>query len=156
MGAPNGDRLRTSESLPSSGVLLAIDWGARRIGLAASDPTQTVAHPLGVITRRTGRRFPLSRLKPYLDTHSPVGIVLGLPLAPDGSVGAATEAAYALADTIATRIHLPIAYWDERLTTARTRRAMRETGTRPGDHRDRLDALAAVVLLQHFLDVRAK
>lgn len=154
MPAPLGDRLRSNDSVPASGVLLAIDWGERRIGLAASDAGQTVAHPLGVLTRRTGRRFPLARLKPYLDQHAPVGLVLGLPLEPSGTAGPAARAVFELAEILLAKTHLPIAYCDERMTTARTRRAIRESGGDPANYGDRLDALAATVLLQQFLDSR--
>ena len=154
MRAPDGTELRTGDPLPASGLLLALDWGTRRIGLAVSDPTQTVAHPAGVLTRRTGRRFPMAQLKPYLDEHEPVGIVIGLPLDPSGAAGPAVVETYAVAETIAARTRLPIAYWDERMSTARTRRDMEATGVRPGTRLDQIDALAATVLLQQFLDRR--
>ena len=72
-------------TIPFTGRILAIDPGTKRIGLAVSDPTQTLAQPLTTLTRREGKRFPLQNLKAHLDEHEPVGIVIGLPLASDGS-----------------------------------------------------------------------
>ncbi len=140
--------------LPRPGRLLAIDWGTKRIGLAISDPTQTLAQPLATITRRAGRRFPLSQLRPHLETHQPVGVVVGLPLDERGGEGAAARDARVIGELIAAKTGLPVAYWDERLTTARVQRARREAGERPRDARAGLDPLAATLVLQTFLDHR--
>jgi len=140
--------------LPLEGRLLGVDWGTKRIGLAISDPTQTVATPLGTLTRRAGRRFPMGQLKPYLETHQPVGVVLGLPLDAGGAEGAAARAARDTGALIAAKTGLPVAYWDERMTTARAHRAQRETGTPGADARHAADPLAATLLLQAFLDHR--
>ena len=141
-------------TLPRQGRLLAIDWGTKRIGLAISDPSQTVATPLGTLTRRAGRRFPMGRLKPYLETHQPVGVLLGLPLDASGTEGAAAQAARDTGALIATKTGLPVAYWDERMTTARAQRALRETGGAGSDARQAADPLAATLLLQAYLDHR--
>lgn len=141
-------------TLPRQGRLLAIDWGTKRIGLAISDPSQTVATPLGTLTRRAGRRFPMGRLKPYLETHQPVGVLLGLPLDASGTEGAAAQAARDTGALIATKTGLPVAYWDERMTTARAQRALRETGGAGADARQAADPLAATLLLQAYLDHR--
>lgn len=143
-----------SAALPTPGRLLAVDWGTKRIGLAISDPTQTVATPLGTLTRRAGRRFPMGQLKPYLETHQPVGVLLGLPLDAAGAEGAAARAARDTGALIATKTGLPVAYWDERMTTARVHRAQQETGGVGRDARGEADPLAATVLLQAFLDHR--
>ena len=91
------------------GRLLGVDWGEKRIGLALSDPGQRVAHPLGTLTRRVGQRFPMQRLRAYLDEHAPVGVVVGLPLESDGSEGAAAQAASAVpaARSTVTRASAP-------------------------------------------------
>ena len=133
---------------------MAIDWGTKRIGLAISDPSQTVATPLGTLTRRAGRRFPMGRLKPYLETHQPVGVLLGLPLDASGTEGAAAQAARDTGALIATKTGLSVAYWDERMTTARAQRALRETGGAGADARQAADPLAATLLLQAYLDHR--
>jgi putative pre-16S rRNA nuclease len=134
--------------LPSQGRLLAIDPGAKRIGLAISDPTQTLAQPLGTLTRRAGRRFPMGQLKTHLERERPVGVVVGLPLDAAGSEGAAAREARANGTLIAAKAGLPVAYWDERMSSARV---ARDGGAAA---RAAADALAATVILQTFLDRR--
>jgi len=156
--------------LPRDGRLLAVDWGTKRIGLAISDPSQTVATPLGTLTRRAGRRFPMGQLRLYVQTHQPVGVVVGLPLDASGTEGAPARAARDAGDLIATKTGLPVTYWDERMTTARLQRSRREVGG-PWGRRSRragatpssaassaaaaeVDPLAATLLLQAYLDHR--
>jgi putative Holliday junction resolvase len=134
--------------------LCGVDWGERRIGLALSDESQTLAQPLGTLTRRRGKRFPMHELLTRLHTHQVVGLVVGLPLDASGDEGEAARAARALAQDIARRAARPVALWDERYTTARVRRAVHEMGGTPRDRAGDIDALAATVLLQHFLDSR--
>ena len=76
-----------------SGRLLAVDWGEKRIGLALSDESQTLAQPLATLTRRAGKRFPMQQLREHLDAHHPVGVIVGLPLTPEGHEGDAARAA---------------------------------------------------------------
>jgi putative Holliday junction resolvase len=134
--------------LPREGRLLAVDWGVKRIGLAISDPTQTIAQPLGTLTRRAGRRFPMGQLKQHLDREHPVGVVVGLPLDEQGGEGPAARDARASGALIARKTGLPLAYWDERMSTAR---ALKDGGA---DARAMADALAATIILQTFLDGR--
>jgi putative Holliday junction resolvase len=134
--------------------LLGVDWGARRIGLALSDESRTLAQPLATLTRRAGKRFPMRRLLVLLDEHAVTGVVVGLPLAPDGADGDAAREARTLAADIARRAGRPVELWDERLTTARALRTVREQGGSTRGRKDDVDALAAAVLLQHYLDAR--
>ncbi len=136
------------------GRLLAVDWGERRIGLALSDESQTLAQPLATLTRRAGKRFPMAALLAHVAAHGVTGIVVGLPLDERGAEGPAAQAARALSEDIARRSGLPVALWDERFTTTRVRRAVREMGNTPRDRAAEIDALAATLLLQHFLDGR--
>jgi putative Holliday junction resolvase len=131
-----------------------VDWGERRIGLALSDETQTLAQPLATLTRRTGKRFPMQPLLDHLRTHAVVGIVVGLPLEASGAEGEAAQAARQLAADIERRSGRPVTLWDERFTTARVRLAVREMGGRTRGRAADVDALAATVLLQHYLDGR--
>jgi putative Holliday junction resolvase len=107
----------------------------------------------------------MSRLKPYLDQHQPVGVVIGLPLTPEGGEGPGAADARAIGALVTAKTALPVWYWDERMTTARVHASRREAGGRGGrrgDHSDSAaapaaaptDALAATVLLQTFLDHR--
>jgi putative pre-16S rRNA nuclease len=136
------------------GRLLGVDWGERRIGLALSDETQLLAQPLTTLTRRTGKRFPMAQLMALVKEREIAGVVVGLPLASDGSEARAARAARTLATDIARVSGLTVDLWDERFTTARARQAVREMGgTTKGREAD-LDALAATLLLQQYLDSR--
>lgn len=142
------------DALPRSGRLLAVDPGAKRIGLALSDPDQRLAHPLATLTRRTGRRFPLASLRPYLEEYLPTGILIGLPLTPEGAEDERARAARADGARIAEKTGLPVAYWDERMTTARALRAVQDLGGGMKNRKADVDPLAATTLLQSYLDAR--
>lgn len=139
-------------SLPYPGRLLALDWGEVRLGLALSDETQTLATPLETLVRRPGKRFPMARFLELVETHAPAGVVVGLPLSGEGREEASAAAARALADAVARRTALPLELWDERMTTARALAAVREQGGSTRGRKADVDALAAAVLLQHYLD----
>lgn len=141
-------------SLPRSGRLLAVDWGEVRLGLALSDETQLLATPLSTLVRRAGKRFPMRRLVELVQTHRPVGVVVGLPLTGEGEEAGSAAAARELAGAIARGTGLPLELWDERMSTARALALIREQGGSTRGRREDVDALAAAVLLQHYLDAR--
>ena len=141
--------------MKAGGRLLAVDWGERRIGLALSDETQTLAQPLATLTRRTGKRFPMAQLLEQVTRHQVVGIVVGLPLDESGGEGDAAHAARVLAGDIKGRVgELEVTMWDERMTTARVLAAVREMGGKTRGRKEDVDAMAAALLLQHYLDAR--
>ena len=140
--------------LPSSGRLISVDWGEVRIGLALSDESQLLATPLETLVRRPGKRFPMPRFTALVAEHAPVGVVVGLPLTGEGTEAASALAARELADRIAARTGLQVELWDERMSTARALGLIREQGGSTRGRREDVDALAAAVLLQHFLDSR--
>ena len=133
------------------GRLLAIDLGDRRIGLAISDPTGTIASPAGFIERRAGKRPPLTALLAKAAALEAKGFVVGLPLDANGAETPRTEEARRLALELATRTGLGARLVDERFTTAAALQAIREmegsTRGRKGD----VDSMAATLLLQHAL-----
>lgn len=133
--------------VPPAGRLLAVDWGEKRIGLAITDPTRTIAQPLATLTRRAGRRFPMQQLRAYLDEYRPVAIVVGLPLTPEGTEGPAAAAAREVGALIAGKTGLPVVFLDERMTTARAAEADAVGGRVDRDQR------AASVLLQAYLEI---
>lgn len=139
---------------PRRGRLVGVDWGERRIGLARSDEGQVLAQPLATLTRRIGKRAPMSALLALLHEHAATGVVVGLPLTAEGNEGPAAREARALAAQIGLRSRLPVAMWDERFTTARVLAAVREMGGSTAGRKAELDALAATLLLQQFLDAR--
>lgn len=136
------------------GRLLGVDWGETRIGLALSDEARTVAQPLTTLVRRPGKRVPMTQLLDLARTHAVTGVVVGLPLDERGDEGDAARSARALGDTLAARAGVPVAMWDERFSTARALRAVREMeGSTRGRKAD-VDALAAALLLQHYMDAK--
>lgn len=141
-------------TIPPAGRILAVDWGERRIGLALSDETQTIASPLGTILRRAGKRFRMPEFLAHVTTHRPVGLVVGLPLTPEGDDGPSAVAARELAVQLGARTYLPVELVDERMTTARAHAAIREQDGSTRGRRDEVDALAATILLQHYLETR--
>src|SRR5207237_8531865 len=95
-----------------------------------------------------------SRPRVPLEAGRVAGVLLGLPLAAAGSEGEAAAAARALAADVARRSGRPVALWDERFTTARALQSVREMGGTTRGRKGDLDALAAALLLQHYLDAR--
>jgi putative Holliday junction resolvase len=141
-------------SLPPTGRLLAVDWGEVRIGLALSDESQVLATPLETLRRRPGKRFPMPRFLELAALHQPVGLLVGLPLSGEGEEAESAAAAREMAETLKRRSGLPMELWDERMSTARALGAIQEQGGTTRGRKADVDALAAAVLLQHFLDAR--
>lgn len=141
-------------AIPAAGRLLAVDWGELRFGLALSDESQTIATPLSTLTRRAGKRFPMPAFLALVKEHRPVGLVVGLPLTGSGAEGQWGSEVRALAALLGARTYLPVELVDERMTTARALAAIREQDGSTRGRREDVDALAATVLLQHFLETR--
>ena len=133
------------------GRWMAIDWGERRIGLAISDPSGTIASPVGVIERRKGKRPPIAELVRRAVALEALGIVMGLPLDGNGHDTPRAIECRAVAAELARRTGLPTALLDERFTTALALRAVHEMGGKPRERKGEVDALAAAVLLQQAL-----
>jgi putative holliday junction resolvase len=133
------------------GRLLAIDYGERRIGLAISDPTGTIASPAGFILRRAGKRPPIAEIVRRAEALEARGFVVGLPLDAEGEDTPRAVEVRRIADEIARRTRMPVELLDERFTTAAALRAIREMGGSTRRRKGDVDALAATVLLQHAL-----
>ena len=131
--------------------LLAVDYDERRIGLAVSDPTGTIASPAGHIVRRAGKRPPVAAIVRHAEELAAEGFVLGLPLDDQGEETARCAEVRLVAAELERRTGLPTRLVDERYTSAAALRAVREMrGTTRGRKGD-VDALAATMLLQHAL-----
>jgi putative Holliday junction resolvase len=140
--------------MPSErGRWMAIDWGERRIGLALSDPSGTIASPAGVVVRRVGKRPPIAELVRRAEALEARGFVVGLPLDGEGEDTPRATECRRVAAELARRTQLPVALLDERYTTAVALRAVHEMGGRRRGREGDVDALAATVLLQQALKI---
>lgn len=134
--------------------ILGIDYGERRIGLALSDPLGMIAQPLPTLTRRRGKRPPVAPLARLAEENEAEAIVVGLPLTSGGDESDWTREVRAFGDALADRTGLPVAYQDERMTSVRAERAIRSLNLPKvrRENKDRIDAAAAVLILQAYLD----
>ncbi|MEI8240062.1 MAG: Holliday junction resolvase RuvX [Actinomycetota bacterium] len=134
---------------------LGLDLGAKRIGVAVSDRTGTIASPL-LVLQRSGSvaRDHQAIAKLVLDEEAEA-VVVGLPLNMNGSSGPAAKAAVNEAEALATVVGVPVYTSDERRTTVTADRAMMEAGLNAQKRRKHVDKIAAAILLQQWLDRRA-
>lgn len=134
---------------------LGIDLGSKRIGVAVSDRTGTIASPLLVLQRTGSRAQDHRRIADLVTEEEAEIVVVGLPLNMNGSEGPAAKAAIAEADALATVVSVPVVTFDERRTTVTADQAMMEFKMRAQARRRIVDKIAAAVMLQHWLDVRS-
>src|SRR5690606_2724307 len=126
-----------SGSSAAPGRILGIDLGARRIGVAITDPTRTIASPLTTLTRRTGKRPPWKDLERLVHENEVVGIVVGLPLALAGTETEWTTEVRDFAERLAERTRLPVHLMDERMTSIEAEGAIRSLGLRKSRREDK-------------------
>lgn len=131
--------------------LIGLDVGTKTIGMALSDTTLLVATPLATI-RRTRFRDDAARLLAEVDRHGVGGIVIGLPLALDGRDSPRTQSVRQFARNLLACRDLPMAFWDERLSTAAVERAMIEADLSRARRAAAIDRAAAAYILQGLLD----
>lgn len=144
------------KDFPRTGVLLAIDPGARSLGVAASDTLRMIGGPVETIARGKKLAPALDRLFEIYDARAAVGLIVGLPLNMDGSAGPRTQAAHALAHNILGRRDIPLAFQDERLSSAEAERAMLSADLSRAKRAASIDASAAAIILQAALDQLAR
>ena len=134
--------------------ILAVDYGARRIGLALSDPTGTLASPLTTLSRRAGKRPPWPELERVVREGEVERIVVGLPLDLAGNEPEWAAEVREFATKLGSRTGLPIELLDERMTSVRAERLVRSSGLPKGkrEQKERIDAAAATLILQNYLD----
>jgi putative Holliday junction resolvase len=138
-------------ALPPEGPLLGVDLGTKTIGLAISDLRRQIASPLLTI-RRSKFRADAAALLAEAKRRAAVGIVLGLPLNMDGSEGPRVQATRAFARNLAALTAVPIAFWDERLSTSAVTRTLIDADTSRKRRAALVDKLAAAYILQGALD----
>lgn len=148
---------RASSESPTETVrVLGVDFGQRRIGLALSDPTATIATPLETLTRRAGKRFPLAKMEAIGRTREVEHLVVGLPLDLGGSESDWCAQVRGLGEALAARLDIRVSFVDERFTSVQAERAVRSGGLPKKKREDkrRVDAAAAQLILQAWLDHR--
>jgi putative Holliday junction resolvase len=131
--------------------ILALDLGARRIGVAVSDPLGITAQGLGTIERRNGHAD-MAALQKLVKEYAVGMILVGQPLNMSGQAGIQAQNAEAFADQLRRRLSTPVAMWDERLTTAEAQRVLKSSGVGLEKRKQAIDRMAAVLLLQSYLD----
>ena len=133
------------------GRILGLDVGGRRIGVAISDELGVIASPVGFVRRGPGE---LDEVRDLIVRYDAVQLVTGLPVGLSGREGPQAAEVRTFAEAAAAAVALPLAYWDERLTSAMAERTLIAAGSRRTKRREQIDAVAAAIILQGYLDHR--
>lgn len=131
---------------------LGIDIGEKRVGLAVSDPTLTIAQPLKTLEFKTVQKLARD-LQEVIDTLGISKMIVGLPITLKGTYSQKTHQIVELVEKLKEILGLPIELYDERLTTVQAHRTMQFLNKKPSRQKGQVDQLAAVHLLQNYLDL---
>lgn len=131
---------------------LALDLGEQRIGVALSDPLGWLATPLTVLSC-SSREAELAAIEELARKHQVEQVVVGYPRSLNGTVGPQAQRVDSYVEQLRARLQVPVILWDERLSTVQAERLIREAGKRV--RRERIDAAAAAVILQSYLDAQS-
>ena len=142
------------ENAARTGRVLGLDYGARTVGVAVSDPLGLTAQGVEIIRREreTKLRQTLARIEELVRQYEVGTIVLGFPKQLNNTVGERAEKTLAFQEMLEKRLQLPVQLEDERLTTVAAQRTMEELQIRGRDQKEVVDEIAAVFLLQTYLD----
>jgi putative Holliday junction resolvase len=140
--------------LPSKGRIVGVDFGTVRIGLAITDLNQTIASPLDVYQRRN-ERLDESFFKGLVSLEQVCGFVVGLPIHLSGDASAKSVEATHFGEWLADRTGVTVIWFDERFTTAFARDVLNESNLSGKKRKDRLDKLAAQILLSAYLEAKS-
>jgi len=134
------------------GRILSIDYGTKRVGVALSDPLRILARPVGTFLNDETL---LDRLHGTIETNKVVLILIGMPYSVDGGKGQKAQEVDEFILRLANKVSVPVETWDESLTSVEAHNLLRESGTKQKQRREkgRIDAVAACVMLQEYLDV---
>ena len=141
--------------LPASSRLIGLDPGSKTVGVALSDPSRMVASPTEHLKRGKFRDL-AARLEARVKTEEVGGLIGGLPLNMDGSEGPSAQSARQFAENLAARLEIPVALWDERLSTAAVERTLIDADLSRRRRAKVVDKLAAAYILQGALDYLAR
>ena len=140
--------------MSATGAAVGLDLGTRRVGVAGSDPTGSIASPLCTLDREHPAFW--SELRRLCADRECQLVVVGLPLRLDGTDGEAAVSARSFAAQAERLLGFSVVMWDERLTTALAERALIDQGVRRSRRRELVDAMAASLLLQSYLDAHRR
>ncbi len=136
------------------GRILALDIGDKRIGVAVGDETGTLARPLTTITRAS-RREDFEQIARLVAGQSAERVIAGYPRSLSGDEGPQAQRVRRYVQALAARLAVPVELWDERLTTVEAAERLRNVGRSKPRDRGQLDAAAAAIILQDYLDAHA-
>ena len=131
--------------------ILAIDHGSKRMGIAVSDELKMIAQPLEYILAEPSDKF-LERLNELINDKEVELILVGMPRNMDGSYGPAAEKVQDFVEALKGLISVPVKLWDARLTSAQANRVLIQGNVRRDKRKEKVDAMAAAILLQSYLD----
>ena len=136
---------------------MGLDLGSRTVGVAVSDPLLITAQGLEIIRRKDENKLrqTLARIEQLITEYEVSEIVLGLPKNMNDSIGEQAQMTMEFKEKLERRSGLPVTLWDERLTTAAANKALMEAGVRREHRKEHVDKIAAVFILQGYLDYRA-
>ncbi len=133
------------------GRILGIDYGHRRIGIALSDPLRITAQSLPTIKVKSLKQV-FSELEAIIRDKDVTEIVVGMPLNLKGEKGLSAQKADEFIQYLKNRFELPVHTWDERWSSLAAQRTILELGKSPSRHKDKVDQISALLILQSFLD----
>jgi putative holliday junction resolvase len=136
------------------GRILGIDYGNRRVGMAISDPLSITAQPRAT-WRRTDESELIPKIVAFVLSEGVDRVVVGYPITLKGTKSSRSLATERFAGKLADACPVPVSLWDERLTTVQAHRVLHLMGKAPSRNRDRVDQIAAALMLQSYLDGRS-
>lgn len=138
--------------------IMGLDLGSKTVGVAISDPLLITAQGIEIIRRKEENKLrqTLARIEALIEEYEVEMIVLGLPKNMNDTLGERAQFSLEFKDKLERRTGLPVVMWDERLTTVAADKAMMEAGIRRENRKDYVDKIAACLILQGYLDQRAK
>ena len=137
--------------------IMGLDYGSKTIGVAISDPLGLTAQGIEIIRREAENKLrkSLRRIEALIAEYQVEEIVLGFPKNMNNTIGERAEKSLQLKETLEKRCGLPVIMWDERLTTVEANRTLMESGVRRENRSKYVDMIAAVFILQGYLDAKA-
>lgn len=134
--------------------IMGLDFGSKTVGVAVSDPTLLIAQGIETVTRKSpGKlRQTLARIDELKEEYNIEKIVLGFPKNMNNTIGDRCEKTLEFKDLLEKRTGLDVVLWDERLTTVEAERILMEDGVRRENRKQHIDKIAAVFILQNYLD----